>query len=356
MASGDTRFFGFSGSTANPSDRTLGRILIPQAGVCRDLSTSNCPKDTAIFYLHYDKTTSPAVMTLCQLDNSHIIVDLSNTTYGTPSLIANGFQISSTVSPSGFMPISSGQLLATMDPPIGTTWLATGSPKLLSYTQDPTTGAITPSLPSACIPLLTVTSAPGVTPVMYNLNSLVSVPIEPFILEPFTSGTAVTSANIQQSFGTFPLRLFAVTLRIVGRLGDNTVGMRNCTFDSNFVMQCNGQDILTVMNISQLRLQEFFNLSLGASTASQYEILSSTQTLSTQCLSPTCTSLNLSSNSQIPVLSDNYTETFTTLDPSNFSLLKQEVMNKMRFVLWQIAANNQIQNQNQVEIFDVNFP
>src|SRR4051794_22474038 len=59
LATGDTRFFAFSGKSP-ATDSLLARVFIPLPGYCADLSNA-CPQDSAFLYINYDKTVSPAV-------------------------------------------------------------------------------------------------------------------------------------------------------------------------------------------------------------------------------------------------------------------------------------------------------
>jgi len=352
MPSGDISFFGFSGNgSATPADRVLGRVLIPRPAFCRDLTTLGCEQDVAFFYVHYDKTTTPAATVVCAFDADNLLVDIANNTYGNATLEGDGILVAgSTAFPNGKIPIADGQLLSTLDPPNGSLWRATGAATAFTFTKN-NAGIIVPALPagSGCTSHFSSLPAPPGAPTPYT--NFVKVPVAPFIMTTFTGGTTVSAVEVASAYGRFPVRIFATSLRVIGRLsGDNTFGVRSCSFVGG-VMACGGSDVLVMKSVAQFRVQEVFSLKLSAPTFEKYELLSPAQIPSEQCPNTHCAALPIANSAQIPVLSS-ATETFLNLDATSFSLLKQEFLRKMRFLVW--VVDNQ--NQRKLETFDVSFP
>ena len=101
--------------------------------------------------------------------------------------------------------------------------------------------------------------------------------------------------------------------------------------------------------MAKARIEQSFKVKLG--TLEKHEIISTTQALTPECTVATkCAALTVAANNTIRVYAG-ASETIETLDPTNFSLFKQEIIKKMRFKLWFDRPNA----TQKLETFDVQF-
>ena len=375
MATGDVRFFGFT----NQTNDVLARFLIPQTGSCGDL-TSDCSEDSSFLYIHYDKSTMPAVSAICllgtQLEAGNIrsatfLVDGSNTAYGTVSQdISNGFnvgasEVDSTL-PSGLVRIETNQMVALLDPPNATVWVSLGPPQKLNPVWTPLSQTFTPDL-SPCLSLMQSQtpqpSTPPYTVPPYKVDALYSVKLKPYGMNQFTgeSQTAITEAAIRNSVGRFPLRLFSAIPRTFGKypaLGSQAgfAEVRNCIY-ANDKLSCNGSGLLKVTDINRMRIDLSFHLSLTNSTNSslgsarplRYELRSSDMVSSESCRLDDCAFLPLANRTSIPYrldLGSGLKEDFTSLSDLGYSWIKNLSISEIRF---------RLKSDKKEDYFDVYF-
>lgn len=376
MASGDLRFLAFPG--LGTSDKLTVRAVIPFPGRCADPSNASdlsCPEDTSLTYAHYDKLTTPTITVICNYvtpsaGNSFTgswLVDLNNETYGKISVVPTGFSITGPAdAPYVRGPVdvtvnsTENQLLALMNPPVASLWVATSPPTKVNFTLTSTTPVtFTPALPPDCLKnLQTDTSAAGV-----KFDQLYSVSYRPFVLSQFTGGTLTgfddATASPVNAQGAYPLRLFATNFRAVGRFkapnNNYEFGLRECrtrvqTSVSNII--CDGKTIATIPDVKKSRIEEVFNIKMKTSNAERFELKEGTQTLFSTCAAPTCAALDLKAVN-VPVagvinFNSSTPETFENLDSTTFSYLKQEALQKLRYKL--------VNTNDREETFDILFP
>lgn len=370
MATGDVRFFGFTNQVEDP----LARLLVPQPGLCGDL-ISSCPQDTSFLYIHYDKSTLPAVSAICILETqvgaggvrtATFVIDGSNSTYGPialPPNAAEGFTVTSQVGsnlPSGLVPVKTNKMLALLDPPNATVWVSTGSLTKLETTWNPITQTFNPNL-SSCIPYLQ--PQPSSVP-PYKVNQLYTVSLKPYGMNQFTgqNQSNITDGVIRNSVGKFPLRMFEVIPRSFGKYPplnapDGFAEIRNCAY-SNDRMECQGSGLPKIDSVRRLRVDYSFHLSLrntlntglGASRPLRYELrLPTSMEASESCLLNECAFLPVSNSKAIPYrleLSGGLKEDFTNLSDSGFSWIKNLSLSQLRF---------RLRDEKKEEYFEISF-
>ena len=356
VPSGDVRFFAFMKKNPPLTPSFLGRFLIPQPGRCSDLSA--CNEDTSFLYIHYDKTTSPAVSVIDMLPGDRLIVDLKTETYGVAKFNdGEGFEVTESggTSPKGKISIGANTLIAVMNPPIATLWRATGLPVLYESEACPTDKSKVCKrgvLPEERLPL----SLPSPVPMPFPYeNKLYSVPVEKFLMKQFTGtlGTEPTSVEAKDAVGIFPMRLFIANVRSVGRslnwapgdiedpLKRGDFGINDCSIDGiskNIV--CNGTSYLQTGKVSRVRMDEFFHVRMmsGAlptplsADQERFELLTGTMPTLPSCQSATCKKLDVASPASITYLARS-DETSNQIIEPNFSLIKQESLRKIRMHL-----------------------
>ncbi len=374
MPSGDSRFFGFSGKTSL-GDRPLARFLIPQPGFCRDLDSQRCSNDTSFLYIHYDKTTTPAVTAIClfpEINPDSVLVDTNNGAYG--SSVFNPPNNTFTVTPPPDSPFATGtieikiqSLIAFMNPPIATLWINSDKPTVLQVTEN-TPGIITydpgaQALPTECVHHLK--NDPGNPGKKLLSSPLVRVPVEPYVLGQFTGGSAAISESEKNSnAGKFPQRLFVTFVRSVGpleilsneKVTQRNFGVRNCDLIPPKTLTCQGKDVI-VMNIqSKIRIEHTFAIQLFDLTGvplntERFDVLTDLM-LNTQqgtCQAPGCLIVKDVHKLPVAIMPPGLaSESSEKLYSSEFSLLKQESLMKLRFRL--------SSNTGQEASFDVLFP
>lgn len=377
LASGDLRFFAFSG-LATPN-RMLARAVLPLPAQCGDFASSpdpKCAQDVGLVYVHYDKLTTPTTSVLCNYQapttanrlHGKWLVDLRNDTYGPPTLAAkpaasfDGFDIVGAASAPyirGAIRVEDKQILALMNPPLATLWVASGKPTALLGVNntDPTASGV----PGEC--LKSLKKDPG-DATKYLVDKLYTVEYTPLVLSQFTngSGSNIDPDALTSSQGVYPLRLFSASFRSVGRRQVtpnnyefafspcDVVAQAASTLAVKTTLVCSDNAIATVPGITQSRIEEVFQIKLNGTTAERFEVMKSSQTLSASCGAPLCQSLPIAAFPGIPSVSQpgGVAETFENFDSTAFSLLKQEAISRLRFKL--IGSNGK------EDTFDIVFP
>ncbi len=350
LVTGETRYFAFSGNgsgTGNvPFDQTLARMIIPQVGICGDLTTSpDCVDDAAMVYIQANKAELPYVSAICQFNANHLLVDLNNPTYGVGTFASPTITVSPGTSnlTGGTIKITNKTLFALANPPTVSLWLANGTASNYAVAYNPVTKVFTPSLPAECIAQL---QTDPVT--YYKLDGLYKIHFKPFILTQFTGGNTVSANEIQASIGQFPMPLYSPKIRSVGRkiLSNQAavLGIFDCSTASGSI-SCSPDPIFSTPNVTRVRIDEYFTQALGTDTQNFYEIISCTMTPSSVCALPQCKTLTLDYPAAIPVLwspqthnplcasstyGPTYAESFQNINSEGFSLFKQQLIQKLR--------------------------
>jgi len=370
MASGDLRFLAFSGRPLN--DRPVARAVLPLPEKCSDPSGTadpQCARDVGVVYVHYDKLTTPTVTVICNFVEptsangfkGKWLVDLNNETYGPPTAVTDGFNISGAADAPftrGLVTVKLNQMLVLMNPPISTLWVATSAPTKLNVTVLTPAPALTtsPDLTGDCLKNLQASQ---------DVTKLYTIDYVPLILTQFTGGTSanINPATLISTQGSYPLRIFASEFRSVGKRkisNEYELALSSCSVSTNSPtlpltssITCTGKVIASIPNVTSIKLEEIFTLKLKNSVAERFELKTAAQTLSPSCAAPICKALPITLGS-IPVLTPRTTntsttmESFETLDPTDFSLIKQEALARLRFKL--------VNTNGKEDSFDIVFP
>jgi hypothetical protein len=353
LVSGDTRFFGFTFQTEKP----LGRVLIPQP--CRsstgaEVPASTCNQSTSFRFVHYDKTTQPALSAICTLPTGSnvkhptepvpisVVLDLLNPTYGTASLQAPSATTEGGVVVTGGQKLRLGtasqpRAWAMISPPDATLWKTQGAIEPLNLSS----ANVETILGSECAQRLQKDSSN-----QYVLSGLYKVDLLPLELTPFTGGNAIPNEEeLLQLVGSFPQRVIEVSLRSLGIDGDS-LGVVTCTPNWN----C-GQEppILSMVGAQTMTLQAKYFLGMGSSPKDWYQYTAPGAGPSGFCDPAQCAAMPVPP--QIPGLVT-HNETPESLDPSQFSLIKQEGLSRLRF---RVTRKQTIQSEKP-EVLDVQFP
>lgn len=346
MATGDVRFFGFTGRQPD-GDRGLGRVLIPFFGFCANLESANCGSNTSLLYVDYNKATVPSAFAVCNLtsENSNtILLDANNETYGkTTARSISEIRVdgSGTIYPSGTIPLNNQSTLALLNPPMATLWTVGRGAQDLNFSSntikygDPVPYGAGKTFPPDC--LLNLKNAGG----FYDLSGLYTIEILPWVM---TKATGKSIANVSNqdrvlSRESFPMRLMPVQLRTVGKTKpeedsfsivncNNSGGQLNCDV-ANTVKKMSG---ISLVKLSFMFSLELYNSSDQAVGAEKYRLKNINDSSVLNCSLPQCSSLNW--RLPIPVLAGpNFSEVFQKMNATEFSLLKMETLKQIEFSL-----------------------
>ncbi len=279
MATGDVRFFTFSGrgplGAAATSDRTLMRALFPMVGKCADLT--DCDNSTAIVYVDYNKTTAPAVSAICSdvsvVGSGYVVVDLGAASFGT-SIFNPSTDFQVTAGAAGFalgkIPLVVNSTLALFSPPLATIWQTRGATSKITGTYDGGTGE--PLFDGAALPPGCKENLRSTGPTTYDMAALYKVPIKPWIAQDTNPAAgSVSAAEMQSSIGSFPMRLFEAKVRTVGKLpkpaggipNDGILALLKCSVGNDGRITCpSASPLLAMENVFSVELEMAFALSL----------------------------------------------------------------------------------------------
>jgi hypothetical protein len=329
LASGDSRFYAFSGRGAL-GDRVLFRVLTPLPGRCADLSLG-CGADTAFLYSHYDRSLSPAVTAICRYSGTEWLVDAGNDTYGRAQSVAGGFEVLAPASgqpatyPIGKVAIQRDRLLALANPPSFTLWAATAVPVRHNVRQ--VGPNFVPPLPGDCVSGLRLDA--GGNP---DLSALYRVSIRPLILRQLTGGTAVTAPEIAAAEGRFPMRLFNASLRTFGKLATDPprFAVRGCVYRSGN-LACAETLPYDVPGVTRVRVNESFRTVLIPDDAEEFEVVGLGGISGAVCAVPSneCRTLIEPTPIQMKVQLTAQ-ETYARPSSAAFSLIKQDLIKTLK--------------------------
>lgn len=329
LSPGDSRFYAFSGRGAL-GDRPLVRVLTPLPGRCADFS-AGCPADTGFLYVHYDRSVSPGVSAICRFSDTEWLIDLTNPTYGlAQSDPGRGFTIVAPPGPAptyavGQIPVVRQSILALVNPPNITLWVVQGPPVRQIVTL--ATGVYSPPLPSDCDANFR-RDANGIP----NLSSLYRVSIRPLILTQLTGGAAVSQDEIVAAQGTFPMRVFAASLRAFGKLPTDPprFAVRKCAL-ADAGLSCMDTTPFDVPGVTRMRVFETFRAALRPDDATEYEIVGPEGLAGSVCATPTqeCRSLVARNLNTIPA-QVNANESYAEPSSEEFSLIKQDLVRQLK--------------------------
>jgi len=373
MASGDVRFFGFSGgyTTAAVSDRDqlLARYLVPQPGYCVDGTSdaTRCNDSQAFHYIHYDKTTAPAVTAICEIgslypDGNEMIwvVDTANPSYGTSQgLVAGGFEVlapSPTPGqglpfPVGPIEIATNTVLALFNPPVATLWVAKGAPTAFNPLTAATApaGSLEKKFWDTCSANIQTDIAHGAAFYENKSDVLYLQRVRPLFMSMFKTvmATGVSQDVIRSGVGQYPMRFLKVQPRVIGlakAVATDHVGlfeMRNCSitgsapaskvdaFSATWALNCGATKILSIP-ATKVRVLHGFSLALSSEVCDLYDVKTAVMSSFPNCAGTTCTAggckaLPMSDPAQVRGALDvggGVLETVDTMVNTGFSFIK----------------------------------
>lgn len=318
-------------------------------------------------------------------DTQYLIVDLSQSTYGQATFIANssgasnpkfrvdlsslksvGDQIpgtptggsdkgngtgssstpTSSVGSFGELPLN--DLLVVTSKPINYAFQLNFDEKSANKILTPDdfgdrteSSAFKAGLPQRCFNNLK--DIPGTT--NKNASQLYGIPVKalefPSLMAP--SGTASAPLNFAETIPfNSPLKVSHLKIHTIGFVAESSATpatnlvTSECHFQNTHRVRCpTSNSNLKVDNVSDFRFQFYFDSPLGNLTNTfKYELqpLNSTAALSQTCQAPRCLRLNIPPPNQIRIFFNNL-ETTTNLIPTGFSLLKNRVMSRYDIVL-----------------------
>lgn len=354
LPSGNIRFVSYT------SNGTRVRILFPLVEQCADLSTDapatreedwQCRHSVSFLFTRYEKTTTPAVSTICQLgapgDSTRpFLIDLANSKFGQGEFSDAGVLISSSMDeelfPLGRLNLKRDALVAFLLPPNGHVFRVRRDAQVYTPVQDRTdeTFSRNPELNEDCIRQLQVArTVSGVR--RFDVSKLVRVELEPLLIkEMLAVDTPPTIDSLGLEIADYPIRTFNITLETFGirkKLGDTySAGINRCRLSSGN-LDCSEIGELTIPGVQRLRIDETFKISLMNASGTildksqWYELLASRQT-------PTCPipyraecgiRKMIVNAGRIPAVVSS-SETKNKMLAETFSLLKQNELESLR--------------------------
>ena len=172
------------------------------------------------------------------------------------------------------------------------------------------------------------------------------------ILSQFSGGSLanITDPMVASAQGAYPLRIFTSQFRSVGRrllpTNEWEFAISQCDVTGTTV-GCGGTVVASVPKTTKTRLEAVYQIKFKDSDAESFEFIgqSSAKPEWKSCAAPKCEPLEVKNT--IPVLAS-ATESFENLTKAEFSFLKQEALQKLRYKL--------ITGNGKEESFDVIFP
>ena len=255
-------------------------------------------------------------------------------------------------------------MVAILNHPSATVWITHKTPIKLTPSWNSTTQSFAPPFGgSECISeLQTATTTSSLVP-PYKVDKLFQVEIKPYGLEQFTgkAQSSITEQDIKNSIGKFPMRLFSVFPRSVGRTlsldeKQSYAEIRNCEYQSGKI-RCDGIGLPRIDEVTQLRADFSFalalantaNVGLGTIRPLRYELRLETMHASNTCQLNDCAFLKMVDRSSIPFrveLAGGSKEDFTSLSDLSYSWIKNLSLSQIRF---------RLSYENGGDYFDVSF-
>jgi type II secretory pathway pseudopilin PulG len=354
MSGGDVRFFAFSGRN---DGKHLLRFLVPQPGKCADLS-DDCAASTSFLFMGYDKSTTPAFNGVCFLNEPttgtatvrKLLVDPKSQNYGKIEITGTDIEITPPSNgvdvPTGKISLARNQTLALLSPPIATVWrVAHNSPGIQNVSgSEANNGNVTIDghvVGDTCLRALRDSSLgryDGARPLgsRYDLSGLKKIHIFPYVMANFSGTTNPTNAQLNQSVGAFPKRVFATQVHSVGPLNDEKLHVVRCNVESNNRLNCPSSSQIHADGFSAINYSLRFSLGMPNSDSEYFVPVRSNSSFSAEwCPAETCSTLPIANPANMLgfAMAGSHAETFNTLNPSTFSFLKMEFLSQIRFHL-----------------------
>lgn len=327
---GELKIYGFTGATG---DLPLASAMIPFQNLCSDLNSS-CPGDTAILAPMLNLNKTPMVQAICALSAQTVLIDLSRNSLGQGTTVADGFNVSAMGHlRGGSLKITKGTILAFIDEPSATLFVADGPPVTFNPQYNSSTGLFEEAR---------IAANPTCISLVQDPTGLVTVDLRPFVLP--GSGTDIPSDTaISAAMGEFPVKMTSAKFLSIGRNASKKDhwGARIC--DENTLTSCSGKDFLWAENIGKVDFFEYFNIPLGTNAVqTRYSIGDNVD-----CSTLSCTKLPM----VVPFRAMNTTEKPGVLDSVKFSLSKQAYIQKLEFQVEDISKAKKHIRRYYVEAF-----
>jgi len=328
--------------TTLTTDASSSRFLIPLFQQCRDLS--NCPNDTSLMFINYNKKSAGAIDMVCSFQNTErpagfpvfpgmppnartMMFDGVRTTYGDPDFSPPTVQqiIPQIIPGPPLSPpvinLATDQFITLFDGPDSTVWRVVEPLTKLN--------TLPPSMPSCS----SSTFGTDTSQIYY----LTAVPLKPNHLTDEYIGTL--QANT--------LKLINVSVMTAGKNPDDTFGVNKCSWQSNSIVCTETLGGAILKKISQVRMDEEFRVPIQGTAGIQWYELGLPCSPTTDCTSALTTLVPPSGAPFIPkyvrpVPATLELEPFPTLLGDHFSFYKQNYLTRIRFRVKQESHQREI--------------
>ena len=276
------------------NDRMLARFVVPLAGKCRDLSS--CPESIALLFSSQRNRRPKPIEAICFVDDKRLLVRDA-------------------------VPVA--DIITLVGPPNSTLWRVQAQATSFAVAAN---GA---PLSSDCINTLNEVYG-SVPPGPYY-----TITVAPVVGEPFTGGACVCESHIRKAVNFFPSPIVDIEIFSLGLLprGDAFEwGLNACALAGNGrTLDCSSGTGFTVPGVKSFEIHEELALNESASKAAQWFALTPEgQSPNTaNCAAPDC--LPMALPAQLRSILPN--ETMEELDLSKLSLVKQEMLRRLRFFI-----------------------
>ena len=331
LAGGDLKFYLFTGQTVLPR----ARAIIPLPSRCVDFAS--CAQSTSVLFANYDRAMSAAATAICAFDADRLLIDVGKTTFGQATRDGLGFKVVNTnPATEARLKLEDGEVIATVVAPTAALWQSTGE-----VTDAPTDTTLYTNPSCLSNATLLDPTDPSLGP---DFDKLFLVRIKPLIFKQFTTsgteeagtlGPAVTTTALG---AVFPLRLINVRMTILGmkqavisEVGDPghpiyeySIFLDDCAGPS-LPANCVGANQLSIQKLTHVSFQSEFRVALEPTfTSSAFVANGGT---ATELCTGTCRALPVGAAFTKAAMPG---ESFESLDASEFTLLKQEVLGKIK--------------------------
>lgn len=294
-----------TGCTTPANDALLGRLMIPYPNKCRDL-TSDCPNGVSIVTA-MPSFNRPAPYALCMVGSDRILT-LDDR--------------------------AAGPLVALVSPPNASLFFVTGPAQSFSGVA---------ALDANCLDGIrrqfngTLPSGPFFT-----------IPVQPAIADSVTGGACVCSEDRRNAVVEYPVRMMNVDVYSLGLLPDPvnstanqrvyTWGMVNCEVrnqGSSLQLNCNRGADFMMKNVLYVEVDQIYRVYNVTEPGMWYSLNPTPDPRF--CKPGACRAISVPAALKVKLAS----ESLTQLNYTTFSLIKQDVLKKMRFQVLQ--KNDKVQ-------------
>ncbi len=278
---------------SNGDDRPLARFIVPLANKCRDLS--KCDGDITLLFSSQRHRRAKPVEAVCFINSDRLLLMED-------------------------LPV--GDLISLVGPPNSTIWRTEGVAEPM--TVDSASGA---PLPPECINTLLQLHGKIPTSQLYSLK------VRPVIGETFTNGSCVCESHSRAAVNFFPAPIVDVEIYSLGlsRSGKSADwGLNRCSYGvDGRNLTCTTPAGFAIENVKSVFIHQEFARSDASLPGIQWFALTpeNTGVLDKHCPVERCKSMLLPEvlRSRLPG------EDFEKIDYERFSLIKQEILRRIRF-------------------------